>query len=137
MTPEDYAEEYRSMVEEEIVEIVVVEDDDCRQDDLFVTGSFNPCFERESLSKPIRIEIICNTSDAWVNLTEKELKHFDSEFVRTVTHELVHLEQYQEGRFLINWKGDYLENPNETEAYEREYDGNFREGIAHPYDKEG
>lgn len=117
---------YQDQVDSELIQISLIEYHACPQDSIFVEGHFNPYFEEESLSKPIEITLVVNTIDAdLINSSADFLSLLDEEFVKTVNHEMCHLEQYREGRFIFDWEGEYMDNPNEKEAYAAEGSGSI------------
>ncbi len=124
MTNQDMVEDYQMQVDDQIIEVILVEDYDVPQGEMFVQGFFNMYFKEDGELTPITVEFIVNTN-ADIDLTSEELDNIDKEFVRTVNHEMVHLEQWKEGRFIENWDGEYMDNPNEIEAYDREGDGSL------------
>jgi hypothetical protein len=100
------------------VELNVVEDADACKElsaEWYIEGFFDPFFEEVDPWEtfPIEINIVCGSR---VQLLEDN-DLFTDELLTTYAHELIHFEQYREGRF--DFKD--LAN-NEEEAYARESD---------------
>jgi len=100
------------------VELNVVEDAEACQGinaEWYIEGFFNPFFEETDPWEefPIEINIVCGSR---VQLLESDDLFID-ELLTTYAHELIHFEQYREGRFDFN---DFANN--EEEAYARESD---------------
>tara|TARA_R110001592_G_scaffold150903_1_gene376956 strand:+ start:404 stop:796 length:393 start_codon:yes stop_codon:yes gene_type:complete len=120
---EFYQEQVDKQLGEGMVEVLLVEDEDVRQGDIYVQGFFDVYWMEHGASTPIQLEVI-TYCDADIN--EDELEAIDLEASLTVNHELVHLQQYEEGRYIEVWDGDYNDNPNEIEAYAKESEGRFK-----------
>ena len=79
----------------------------------FIEGFFNPYFEQDDNLEdcPIEINIVCYNANQI--LEDEEL--MKEELLTTYAHELIHLEQYREGRY------NFVDiEENEPEAYARE-----------------
>ena len=116
MTYFELADELKKLVDPALVNVEVIEDYDVPPHACFVSGWFYPDFEEDD-REPISIEIAINTHS---DVPEADIEGIRKEFVLAVNHEMVHLEQFNEGRFIFVWNGPYGENPNEIEAYFRE-----------------
>jgi len=122
MTHEDLVEYYQEQVDKELIEFVLVEDDDVRQGDTYIQGFFNIHFYEDGDNTPIQVEIITYLD---ADIDDSELDAIDSEVVKTVNHEMIHYNQWIEGRFITDWTGEYADNPNEIEAYANEGSGSL------------
>ena len=121
-TNEDLANHYQQQVDATKITVTLKEDYDVPSDDLYIGGFFNPYFQEDE-SVPIEIIFWVN-SIADIDTTDTFwMDNIDSEFVQTVNHEMTHLLQLQEGRFLFDWNGSYEDNPNEIEAIANEGTG--------------
>lgn len=81
----------------------------------YMEGYFNPHFEQDLDMEdcPIEINIVCHRGDQLIEDQELMI----SELLTTYAHELIHYEQYREGRF------DFEDiQANEAEADRREND---------------
>ena len=121
-TNKDLVESYQQQVDANFIKVNFVEDYDVPQGDLYIDGYFNPYF-KEDESIAIEINFYANshadidtTDDFWMD-------NIDSEFVKTINHEMTHMLQLNEGRFIFNWTGAYEDNPNEQEAQDNEGTG--------------
>ena len=117
--------QYQATVNGDIIEVTIIEDYDVPTDAIYIEGSFDPNFDDDWDQMPIEITFLVNTIEADVSLTKEEFDKLDAEFVRTVNHEMTHYNQLKEGRFIFNWDGEYLDNPNEIEAYANEGNGSI------------
>ena len=127
MTYQDLVKDYQEQVDSEVVEVALVEDYDVPQHACYVGGFFDPNWFENGAKTPIQVVLLVN-SNADVEENKEHLDGIDSEFVMTLNHESIHLQQWKEGRFIEDWDGDYMENPNEIEAYANEGKGklNFK-----------
>ena len=126
MTNLELVESYQEQVDARLIKINLVEDYDVPPEDLYIDGNFNPYFEVDNnyTDVPIEINFYVN-SIADITSDEVWLDNIDREFVRTVNHEMTHLQQYRDGTFIFDWDGEYMDNPNEIEAYANEGTGSF------------
>lgn len=118
-----YQDQVDKKLGEGIVEVIFVADEDVRPHDTYVQGFFDIYWFENGSGAPIQLEIIayCNA-----DIEDEELEGLDSETSLTVNHELIHLEQYDAGKFIEDWDGEYEDNPNEIEAYANEDKGTFK-----------
>ena len=126
MTNLDLVKSYQAQVDANRIRVNLVEDYDVPQGDMYIDGAFNPLFEADE-DVPIEINFYVNSiadiEDPDTFCGGIWLDNIDEEFVKTVNHEMTHLRQLQEGRFIFDWTGAYEDNPNEIEAYASEGSG--------------
>ena len=99
------------------VEVRLVEDDDVPQGECYVQGWFNHLWQECAENTPAVAEVAVNVN---ADIPEEEVEALVNEIVVAINHELVHDEQHREGRYIEVWEGEYVDNPNEIEAYARE-----------------
>ena len=118
-----YQHEVDRKLGEGVVQVQFIADEDVRQHDTYVQGFFDIYWFENGYDAPILLEIIsyCNA-----DIEDSELELLDAEVSTTVNHELIHLKQKEEGRFIEDWDGEYQDNPNEIEAYADEGKGTFK-----------
>ena len=95
------------------VEVVLIEDDE-----VFVGGYFDPNWFENAANTPVIVEVRAPADAVVEDVVVNEI-------ITTVNHELVHNEQFEEGRYIEDYEGEYMENINEIEAYARESDHEF------------
>mgnify|MGYP001278649283 CR=1 FL=1 len=122
MTHKGLVRYYQHQVEDELIEVLIVEDADIPEGETYIQGFFNNYFDGDGDKTPIQIEIITKYN---ADVDDSELDAIDSEFIKTVNHEMTHYTQWIEGRFITDWTGDYADNPNEIEAYANEGTGSL------------
>ena len=105
-------EYYQEQVDSELITVKFVEDEDVRQMDFFVQGWFNPSWLECGEETPILVELIVYIN---ADVPEEDMGAIDEEFIKTVNHEMVHLEQFEDGRFFL-----MSEEEREEEAYSKE-----------------
>lgn len=118
-----YQEEADRQLGEGVVQVDFIADEDVRPHETYVQGFFDVYWLENGYDAPILLEII-SYCDA--DIDDSELELLDTEASITVNHELIHLQQYNEGRFIEDWSGEYNDNPNEIEAYANEGKGTFK-----------
>lgn len=118
-----YQEEADRQLGEGVVQVDFIADEDVRPHETYVQGFFDVYWLENGYDAPILLEII-SYCDA--DIEDSELELLDNEVSITVNHELIHLQQYNEGRFIEDWSGEYNDNPNEIEAYANEGKGTFK-----------
>jgi hypothetical protein len=118
-----YQHEVDRQLGEGVVQVQFIADEDVRPHDTYVQGFFDLYWFENCYDAPILLQIIayCNA-----DIDDSELDGLDTEASITVNHELIHLKQEQEGRFIEDWDGEYQDNPNEIEAYADEGKGTFK-----------
>ena len=99
------------------VEVVLIEDDE-----VFVGGYFDPNWFENAANTPVIVEVRAPADAVVEDVVVNEI-------ITTINHELVHNEQNEQGRFIEDWDGSYEDNPNEIEAYAREGDHEFYQGV--------
>ena len=122
MTNLELVKSYQEQVDASKIRVNFVEDFDVPQGDLYIDGAFNPHFESDE-DVPIEINFYVNSHADIDDSDIVWMDNIDHEFVMTVNHEMTHLLQLQEGRFIFDWTGAYEDNPNEIEAYANEGNG--------------
>jgi len=118
-----YQEEADRQLGEGVVQVDFIADEDVKPHETYVQGFFDVYWFENGYDAPILLEII-SYCDA--DIEDSELELLDTEASITVNHELIHLQQYNEGRFIEDWNGSYDDNPNEIEAYANEGKGTFK-----------
>ena len=122
MTNLELVKSYQEQVDSSRIRVELVEDYDVPQGDMYIDGAFNPHFEKDE-DVPIEINFYVNSIADIDDTDTVWMDNIDHEFVMTVNHEMTHLLQLQEGRFIFDWTGAYEDNPNEIEAYASEGNG--------------
>jgi len=120
---EFYQEQVDRQLGEGVVQVDFIADEDVRPHETYVQGFFDVYWLENGYDAPILLEII-SYCDA--DIEDSEFDLLDAEASTTVNHELIHLQQYNDGRFIEDWSGDYHDNPNEIEAYANEDKGTFK-----------
>lgn len=103
----------------EFVSLNVVEDSqacDSIQSDWYIEGYFNPYFEEDMdmEDRAIEINVVCHMDTQLIE--DQEL--MTEELFTVYAHELIHFQQYREGRFNFT---DFDQNEEEANAREKEW----------------
>ena len=116
MTYSEFVDNHNTLTSHQ-VSVVLQEDYDVPEGECYIGGWFNPLWEECGEDTPILIEVAVRMD---ADIEEADEASMLNELLLAVNHEFIHWEQYEDGRYIKEWSGEYEDNPNEIEAYARE-----------------